>query len=193
LIVTIGVRATGYDLDIGSRLFRASTSDRLKEIVARYLKKDRYTANTIDSSRIVVEQDRVSVFTAHGDLVGSPEGGDRVWQASAVWNGTVGINCEGNDREIGIEMLFDDVVVPAMRVAVEIIPLLGGYGSAHLVLSVASTINTGREEWGVGNVRGGPIERVLATVDFAAPLVDDLKRELLRSMGHPAWEPEPEA
>jgi hypothetical protein len=115
-----------------------------------------------------------------------------MWQVTALWNGAVGINCEGNDREIGIGMLFDDVVVPALRTAAEIVPLVGGYGNAHLVLDVASTINTGHEEWGVGNVHGGPIERDLASLNIDATLVDDLKRELFRSMGHPAWEPEPE-
>jgi hypothetical protein len=42
------------------------------------------------------------------------------------------------------------------------------------------------------NVRGGPIERDLDTVDVDDEVVESLKREVLRSMGYSAWEPEPD-
>jgi Schlafen, AlbA_2 len=190
LIVTIGVRASGYESDIASRLFRESTADGLTEIVAEHLKKDRRTANTAGSVNLQVQQDRLSAFTTHGALIDTPDGGDRVWQVAAIWDGAVGIRCEGNDREIGIEILFDDVIVPALRAASKIITLLGGYGSAHLVLTVGTTINTGREDWPTGNVPGGPIERELDAVDGDDALTESLKREVLRSMHYPAWEPE---
>jgi hypothetical protein len=60
-----------------------------------------------------------------------------VREVFASWNGAAGIRCEGNDTEIGIERLFEEVVVPAWGVAARLDPLLGGYGSARLVLSVA--------------------------------------------------------
>ena len=120
------------------------------------------------------------------------EGGDRVWQVVAIWNGAVGIRCEGNDTLIGIELLFQDIVVPAWRAAASIVPLLGGFGSAHLVLDARSTINTGREGEAPGNVRGDSLERELESVEVDPAVVESLKREVLRAMGHPAWEPEPE-
>jgi hypothetical protein len=190
LFVAVGLRATGYEPDIASSLFRESTAEGLKGIIGEHLKKDRYTANAGESATMQVQQDSLSGFTTHGDLLGTPEGGDRVWQVTAFWNGAVGIRCEGNDGEIGINMLFEDVIVPALRAAMKVVPLLGGYGTAHLVLSVAATINTGREEWPPGNVHGGPIERDLETGDVDDPLIESLKREVLRSMHFPAWEPE---
>jgi hypothetical protein len=196
LIVTLGLRATGYEPDIAARLFRESTSDRLKAIIAAHLRRDRDTPNTRASMRMQVLQESVSAFTDHGSRVATPAGGDHVWQVAAIWNGTVGIRCEGNEPEIGIGILFEDVIVPALRAAAKLVPLLGGYGSAHLVLTVAATINTGRAEWPPGNVHGGPIERDLDTVDdldtiaHDDEIVESLKREVLRSMGFPAWEPE---
>jgi hypothetical protein len=103
----------------------------------------------------------------------------RVREVFANWNGAAGIRCEGNDTEIGIERLFEEVVVPACGVAARLDPLLGGYGSARLVLSVAATINRS-------------IERDLDTVDADDEVVESLKREVLRSMGYSAWEPEPD-
>jgi hypothetical protein len=192
VIVMLGLRATGYEPDIASRLFRESTAVRLKEIIAAHLKQDRYTANTVASIPVQAHQDHLSVFTAPGSFVTDPVGGDRVWQVVAKWDGSVGIRCEGNDPEIGIESLFDEIVVPAWRAAAKIAPLIGGYGSAHLFLTVGATINTGRVEWPAGNVQGGAIERAPDTVDVDDALVESLKREVLRSMGHPAWEPEAE-
>jgi hypothetical protein len=190
VVVILGLRATGYEPDIASRLFRESTAVRLKEIVAAHLKQDRYTANTVASTRVEPHQDNLSVITAPGSFVTDPVGGDRVWQVVAIWNGAVGIRCEGNDPEIGIELLFDEIVVPAWRAAACIVPLIGGYGSAHLVLQVGATINTGREDWPTGNPHGGQIGRAPDTVEVDTALVESLKREVLRSMGHPAWEPE---
>lgn len=191
VIVRLGLRTTGYEPDIASRLFRESTAEQVEKIVCDNLKQDRYTRN--QSALTQVQQEKLTASTVPGAFVTDPAGGDRVWQVVGVWSGAVGIRCEGNDPEIGIELLFEDIVVPAWRAAASIVPVLGGYGSAHIVLTVAATINTGRAEWPPSNVHGGPIERDLDTVEVDPSVVESLKREVLRSMGYPAWEPEAEA
>jgi hypothetical protein len=192
LIVRLGLRATGYDYDISAHLFRRSTAAQIQQIVVDNLKQDRDTRN--QPPTIQVHQDTVSAFTVPGQYVGNPGGGDRMWQVVATWNGAVGIRCEGNDREIGIELLFNDIIVPAWRAAASVVPLLGGVGSGHLVLDARSTIHTGREGDVPRNVHGESLEREVDPVDVVDPvLVESLKREVLRSIGHSAWEPEPNA
>jgi hypothetical protein len=191
VIVVLALRATGYDEDVSGHLFRKSTAEAMGKIIADHLKQDRDTRNPPPS--IQTQQDRLSATTVHGKLIEYPVGGDRIWQVVAFWNGAVGIRCEGNDPQVGIEILFDDVIIPAWRAAARIVPLLGGYGSAHLVLDARAMVITGMEGDVPQNVLGESIQSGLDSVEVDPVVVERLKREVLRSTGRPAWEPEPES
>jgi hypothetical protein len=61
------------------------------------------------------------------------------------------------------------------------------------MLDVRSTIHTGREGEEPRNVHGDSLEREVDPVDAVDPvLVESLKREVLRAMGHVTSEPERE-
>ncbi len=94
------------------------------------------------------------------------------------------MRCEGNDTEIGIERLFEDIVVPARAVA-SIVPLLG-YGRAHLVLGFAATINTGEEEWPHGAFTAGGLSAISTRSTVDREVVESLKPEVLRERDEPA-------
>jgi hypothetical protein len=191
--VYLALRAARYDPDIASRLFSDRTEEapetvnRLRDIIMAGLKPDRYTA--LGATALTVRQDSLVFLTGPGAFANDPKGGDHLWLVRAAWDGSIGVRCAGNEAEIGIEVLLDDIVVPAWRVAAAMIPILGGYGPLFLTLEI-------RDGFGLHADGMGPIAfpsvvlgRWLDRPEPTDEVVASIRRELLRAAGRPAWEP----
>jgi hypothetical protein len=126
-----------------------------------------------------------------GPLAGDPAGGRPNLAGRRKLEPSRPDPLRGNNTEIGIERLFEErssrrgrgrEARPATRPVRE---------------RAACPERRGDDQHGPGgvaptNVRGGPIERDLDTVDADDEVVESLKPEVLRSMGYSAWEPEPD-
>ena len=190
--------AARYDADIASRLFADKTDQepetlyRLQDIIIAHLKPDRYTTQSGASS--IVRQDSLVFITGSGVLVGDTQGGDHRWLVRAAWDGSVGVRCAGNESEIGIDILLEDIVVPAWRAAAAMIPILGGYGPVYLTLKIEMRVDgefafhTG-PRMGIVNFGGATLNRWLEAPTPTDELVASIRRELVRAAGSPAWEP----
>lgn len=195
LRVCLGLRATGYEYDISSRLFMQPNVQAIIDAVKPRLRPDRYT----EQSRVTLDlrQDAVAVETLSGDLADDNRlGGDHLWRVWASWGGAVAIRCSANDAGIGIQMLTDDILRPAWSTAAEIVPLIGGFGSGHLVVEIAgeATLAPGRDDWVPEQIDSSTvIQRALPALDPDEIVIEGIQRELMRAVGYRVWEPEPEA
>ncbi len=191
--VVVAMRATGYEPDISSRLFRRSTTDAIAEIVKARLKSDRDTY--VHAANPFWRQDRYGVRTVKTDPPPDYQPPPRAWSVAVGWDGSVSLRCAAGDRGLGIALLFEDILVPAWNAAVDLVDLVGGFGDAYFVSELAGggVVYLGDEWGGVKTEIGGSrlIGRWTEITSPSEELVDSVRRELLRSLTFPAHEPEP--
>jgi hypothetical protein len=191
LRVLLGLGAVSYEPDISKRLFAEGAADEIRRLVDANLRPARHHESR--GVRLTVQQDRICTLSRG---FGPEMDGDRDWFVSIGWDGSVAIKCMGNDEDLGLEVLFEDIVLPAWETAAALIAMLGGSGDCRITLEFSGGELAGSCVLHAGHT--GWIQKIVAPRRIArwAPdgrpnddLVASVKRELLRGLGFPAWEP----
>lgn len=191
LRLTLAMSAIGRAVDVSSALFRGmyehavvAEVDRLPTHVL-FMHADEWVG------RVHTYQDSIVAASAS-------QPGDERWSIKAAWDGSVRVRYEGHATGMEIarvlsEVLFPEILPAMARAALRLSRDLGGYGPAHLVFELRGRGVELRHEGQSLMLHGTPtiIRRwTAASGDIDHALLDSVRRELLRSLGVRAWEPE---
>lgn len=174
LLVVLGLATVANPDDGGTRLFRASTRDRMHDLLGELKVPGRPVQPEISSW---VEQDRR--VTVAMEVSYDPD-----WGLVAFWDGSVGVFLAGISSGGYLESIVDSAIVKGFERAETLVRILGGDGPAYLDVSVGDAKVEALE--GVIAMTRGPFD--LGT----QPDWGHLLRELQRAAGIDAPEPEPD-
>ncbi len=104
-------------------------------------------------------------------------------------DGSVCVRCAGNEPRLAVDLLFEEVIVPAWRLASEILPLLGANGPKHLRIQILDGVELYGDRGMPLDWHGAMIGRWLDVLPPAEDVTASVKREVLRAGGQAAWEP----
>lgn len=199
LHAALTVAPVGMAPDIAARLFTASYAATIAEQIASLPRQPIF--NDIATAPLQpganVNQDAVNVHTGH------PTSG-QAWLAHAAWDGSVTIvfaahrpDQDEQYARVGTDRLFQRVIAPAASTASALATAMGGYGRAHVALRIAAlnykiiAPDEIQSDWWLPSPDANVvIQRWAETGNLDGPLLESIKRELLRATGAMSWEPE---
>jgi len=120
--LSIGLAATSYEPDIGSRLFHSRFRAALEKRVETRLFRELHWTPVGDPSSII-QQDHIQ--WAH-------EAEQLYWVVRPSWDGSVGVQAALKPEVDAVFSLFNFAVWPTWKLAADLVVLLGSYGPAHL-------------------------------------------------------------
>ena len=189
--VTLGLAAASYEDDIGSRLFHSRFRDQLDEAFEQRLFTELSQHRPHPSqSRHAIRQSYVQ--RAYGfNSTGKPFS-EVTWRVRAQWDGGVAISAALTGSILKHGSLFDMVLLPAWRLAADLVGALGGYGDARLHLAIevrAIAAHLGDFYRGLpGSVE---LTRWAEVDEPSGDLIGSVQRELQRAAGLWSLEGEP--
>ena len=195
--LSIGLAATSYEPDIGSRLFHSRFRVALEKRVAARLFRELHWKPVADASSII-QQDHVQWMVEAEQLY---------WVVRPSSDGSVAVLVALKPEADAVFSLFDFAVWPAWKVAADLVALLGGYGPAHLSFFLTVQNQSMQAQYGRTIGPLGPetlfgslpretrIERETSIAEPSDEEIGSIQRELLRAAGKWVFEgvPDPPA
>jgi hypothetical protein len=181
--VTLGLAAASYEDDIGSRLFHSRFRGQLDDAFEQRLFRElsHQEPSPPQSSHSIRQNYMQRVYGFNSD---SRPFAEVAWVVRAQWDGAVGVSALLTGSILKVGGLFDMVLLPAWRLAADLVAFLGGYGDArmHLAVEVRSVAaNLGEFYRGLP----GSVE-LTRWAEVAVPtddLIGSVQRELQRAAG----------
>lgn len=181
--VSLGLAAASYEDDIGARLFHSRFRGQLDAAFDRrvFLDLSREQPSPLQGTHSIRQS---HVQRRYGYNSNGRPFTDVTWTARAQWDGAVGITAQLTGSVLKVGGLFDLVLLPAWRLAADLVAFLGGYGDArmHLALDVRAIASDLGEFY-----RELPGSVVLTRwAEVAEPsddLIGSVQRELQRAAG----------
>jgi hypothetical protein len=175
LLVVLGMATVVNAADASARLFRASTRDRICNLLDELRVPGRPYQ---PESRDWVGQDRRVAIAM--EISYDPD-----WGLVGFWDGSVGVFMSGMSSGGHLDSVVDNAIVVAYERAKALVRLLGGAGPAYLDVAVVDPGVESLEH--VVEMSRGPFD-LGTSPDWA-----HLRRELQRAAGHDFPEPEADA
>ena len=196
--VVFGLAATSYATgegtaqpDVGARLFHERFRRRLDEAFEQRLFIETGADHAPDDAH-AIRQWFVQRHQGFGEP-GHRTPSDIAWVVRASWDGAVGVSAHLSGRMLMTGALFDEVLLPAWRLAADLVDAVGGYGDAraHLRIEVHAIHAKLGEFW-----RGlGGVTELTRSCEVASPddaLIGSVQREVQRAAGLWSFEGEPD-
>ncbi len=174
--VTLGLVAASYEDDIGSRLFHSRFRTQLDgAFEARLFSELSLPTRAPSPEDHAIRQSYMQRTYGIGEVS---------WLVRAQWDGTVGVSARLTGSILKHGSLFDLVLLPAWRLAADLVAALGGYGDARMHLALEQRAIA----YQLGDFyRGLPgLTELTRWADVAEPsgdVVGSVQRELQRAAG----------
>lgn len=182
--IAIGLAATGYAPDIGSRLFSRRFMERLDENVLSVIHGLGSPIDVVGVRRTRSHTHATVELAA--DVPGPTMPQDQRVGVVASWDGSVSFVWDSTTTDISTGFGADEVCRLALSCADALVVELGGYGEGHLAIRVSSTAVI-RPHNLVPFVE--PIERKVSVGEPESLDLAGLQREMLRASGLVTFEP----
>jgi hypothetical protein len=169
--VLLGASTVTRAADVSAVLFRASTRDKMLELVES-LGHMPYPIGPDTGSFVAQDRRAAWIRTVH-DYTGD-------WCLTCLWTGAVALGYRVRTNSLQPGSLVDQVIAPAIHAAEVALDHIGSHGAGYVRLAITAPLPAWPRQLKVGQ---GPV--ALDTIDLAA-----IKRELNRSLG--LEDPEPE-
>jgi len=193
VVVTLGLTAASYEDDIGSRLFHSRFRGQLDDAFEQRLFREPALGKSSPTPGVhSIRQSYIQ--RAYGFNSDQRPLAERAWVVRAQWDGAVGVSAVLTGPILKVGSLFDMVLLPAWRLAADLVAALGGYGDArmHLLVEVrAIAAHLGELYRGLpGSVE---LTRWAEVAEPTDDLIGSVQRELQRAAGLWSFEGVPDA
>jgi hypothetical protein len=133
--LTVGLAAASYEPDIGSRLFHSRFRGQLDEAFeGRFFRELSLPKPSPTASSHSIRQSYIQrMYGFNSDQRPFTE---VAWIVRAQWDGAVAVSALLSGSILKVGGLFDMVLLPAWRLAADLVAALGGYGDARMHLAV---------------------------------------------------------
>jgi hypothetical protein len=190
--VTLALAAASYEPDIGSRLFhsrfRTQLDDAFEDRLFRQLSQ---TAPPARSEERAIRQSFVQ--RVHGFNSDGKPFTEVTWRARAQWDGAVAVSASLSGSILKHGSLFEMVLLPAWRLAADLVGHLGGYSDARMHLAIeVRAIAAYLGDFYRGLPASVEVTRWSEVAEPSGELVGSVQRELQRAAGLWSFEGEPD-
>lgn len=183
--VMLGLAAASYELDIGSRLFHSRFRTQLDDAFEyRLFQQLSLPTRAPSPDDHAIRQSYMERIFGVGEVA---------WRVRAQWDGAVGISATLTGSILKHGSLFELVLLPAWRLAADLVAALGGYGDARMHLAIEQRAIAHQ----LGDFyRGLPglteMTRWAEVADPSDDLIGSVQRELQRAAGLWSFEGAPD-
>lgn len=181
--VTLGLDAASYEDDIGSRLFPSRFRGQLDEAFEQRLFRDlsQQKPPPAASGHSIRQSYMQRVYGFNSDKRPFAE---VAWVVRVQWDGAVGVSAALTGSILKVGSLFDLVLLPAWRLAADLVAALGGYGDAQMHLAVeVRAIAAHLGEFYRGPPGSVELTRWAEVAEPSGDLIGSVQRELQRAAG----------